>query len=169
LKKTTCLAYIILVPASLIILAFGVFWLAWTNSYVICFGTPFPTFASVEDNAYFKFPPSARSIEYDANGVNRKAGCTIWVKFEIDGAELTTFVATTEVPALSANVPSSEGGFGFFMDKQGWTLPARVLASHTPLDAKNHVGFIYADQWIVVDVADSERNIVYLIVNYEWL
>lgn len=98
-------------------------YLVWGNSNFICFSTPFPSYQSVEERAYLRFPASARNIEFYANGVNRKAGCTIWVKFEMDSSDLDTFIASTYVENLSSSAQLEGDAFEFFSAERGWSQP----------------------------------------------
>jgi len=169
LKRRNCLFYGIVMSFSVIVLVWGAILFVLTNSYIICFGTPFPSFGSVEHNAYFKFPSSAHNIEYDANGVNRKAGCTIWVKFEMDSAEFNTFVQTTAIHDLSASASLTNDAFSYISTPKGWNQPTGALAGRAQPQRNADDIWVSADQWIVVDVAHPNHYIVYLIVNQEWL
>lgn len=142
----------------------------WGNSEIICFGTPFPSYSDVERSAYFEFPPTARNIEFHANGVNRKAGCTIWAKFDMDSKDLDTFKATTFVANLSPWTHLTGDDFDLFARQQGWNQPSGGLAGHSrpPLGAPG-VSNSSEDQWIFIDTSNPQKWTVFLVVNKEWL
>jgi hypothetical protein len=139
------------------------------NSKTICFQTPFPTNADVERYAYFKFPSTAENIEYYANGVNRKAGCTIWAKFEMDSKEMNVFQSTTYVTNFSSTRLVGNG-FDYFSQSQEWQQPTSSLAGHgNPPAGASGFFTVYEDQWIFIDTSNPQTWIVYIIVNKEWL
>jgi hypothetical protein len=134
-----------------------------TNSHFKCFGTPFPSLTNVEEQAYLRFPPSAQNIEFFTNAVNRKAGCTIWVTFEMDSNDLEAFASTIQVDQLSPTTQLSGDGFTFLSQRQGWYQTTPSLAGHGRSPGLDE------DQWVFIDTSDPERWTVYLITNKEWL
>lgn len=154
-----------LVPVLILFMCIGAFSLAWGNSNFICFGTPFPSNADVENRAYFKFPQSANNIEYQTDGVNRKAGCTIWAKFDIQPNQLSEFLETTLVKHLDTSQLGDP--FPYFVQEQRWNIGQQGLGGHihTTLDTS----VVYSDQWIWVDTSQPTMSTVYLVVNKEWL
>jgi hypothetical protein len=145
-------------------------YLSLGNSESICFGTPFPSYSDVEHYAYLKLPASARNIEFRSNAVNRKAGCTIWVKFDMDSKDFDTFKSSTYVKDLSSSTQLTGNGFEYFKDRQGWRIPLNALAGHdNPPAGASGFPTVYEDQWIVIDTSDAQKWTIYLIVNKEWI
>ncbi len=164
------LAYLLVGIAAVAFLCVGIVYLFYGNSNVICFGTQFPSNADVEQRAYLKFPTSAQNIEVHANGVNRKAGCTIWVKFQMDRSDSGVFKSTTYVSDLSSSAWLTGDGFDFFSGQQGWHQPPAFLAGHgIPPPGVSGINTAYEDQWIFIDTSDPQEWTVFLIVNKEWL
>ncbi len=169
-KSMHLLIVILIVIAGVFGVCVGFGYLMYGNSEVICFGTPFPSTSDVEHYAYFKFPPTAGDIEYHANGVNRKAGCAIWAKFDMDSKDFDTFKSTTYVANLSSSTRLTGNGFEFFAEEQGWQQPSAGLAGHSnPLPGASGFPTVYEDQWIFINTSDPQKWTVFVIVNKEWI
>jgi hypothetical protein len=162
MKKLKLPCAILLLFSVPVIACLGIFLMEWGNSYAICFSTPFPSYNDVERSAYLKFPPSAQHIEFDANGINRKAGCTIWVKFEMESQELDVFKATIRTKQLSSSKQLGGDAFDFFSRKQGWVQPSTSLAGYWEINSSEN-------QWVFIDTSQPDTWTVYLITNKEWL
>jgi hypothetical protein len=158
----TCLFTLLFVVA----ICVGSFSLVWGNSNVICFGTPFPTNADVERRAYLKFPRSAGNIEFHTNGVNRKAGCTIWVKFDMQSKDIDGFSSATLVEKLTPKNSFSDTSL-YFMQKQGWILTGDYLGGYARSTSDPSV--VYTDQWVFADTTNPQTWKIYVVVNKEWL
>lgn len=154
-----------LVPALMLFMCIGTFSLVVGNSNIICLGTPFPSNTDVENRAYFKFPQSANNIEYETNGVNRKAGCTIWAKFDIQPNQLSELLETTLVKHLDTSQLADP--FPYFVQRQRWNLGQAGLGGHVHSTLDRTV--VYSDQWIWVDTSSPNISTVYIVVNKEWL
>jgi|GEM_PF-5539057 len=146
---------------------YGVLGLMWVNSYSACFGTPFPSYEDVEDSLFFNFPPSAKDIEYDASSAGRKAGCTAWIKFEVDPSDLDVFHESTLIDSLEqVRLDKEESGITRHMEKKGWSQPIESLAGH------GHTSdYVYppVSQWIFVDTSSSDSYIIYIITDSNWM
>ena len=126
-----------------------------------------PTYEDVESSALFKFPPSAKDIEYDGDSSGRKGGCTAWIKFEIDPSDLKALQESTLINAFERiRLDEEEGPITRWLEKKGWSQPIESLAGH------GYTGdYIYppVEQWVYVDTSSENRYIVYIITNSEWM
>jgi hypothetical protein len=155
-----------LVPLFLLFVCIGsLFAVGWGNSDFICFGTLLPSNSDVENKAFVKFPESARNIEFHANGVNRKAGCTIWAKFEMQPNDLSALLKTTLVKKLDAAKLGDT--FSYLMQQQGWSEGSLGVKGYS--ETNMEAGVVSTDQWIWVDTSNPSASTIYLIVNKEWL
>jgi hypothetical protein len=106
----------ILFPLMLLGCLVSCFYLTFGNSNTICFNTPFPSYSNLEQTAFFSFPTSARDIEFTTNALNRKGGCTIWVKFEMNASDFDTFKSSTLVEDFT-NVRLEGSPFEHFSER----------------------------------------------------
>lgn len=151
-------------------LVFQIAGLLWNNSNFVCFGTLFPVNHDIETRAYLKFPSTAQNIEYHTNAVNRKAGCTIWVKFQIDSKDFPIVKNATYIENFSATERFADDAFVSLSGEQGWTWPVNSLAGRgKPPSGASGFPTSYEDQWVYVDTTNPHKWIVYVIVNKEWI
>jgi hypothetical protein len=144
-------------------LPYGFLKLTWGNSYTVCFGTPFPSYQDLQQEAFFELPSSARNLAYDANGLNRKGGCTIWVKFEIDPGDLEDLQNSTLIESFKG-IQLDGDAFLYFLQRKDWAQPNNSIAG-----VGYNNDYPYTSQWVFIDMTDESNFIVYIITNQEWL
>jgi hypothetical protein len=159
-KPLFIVATILVVVVTCYVLLVAVF----RNSYVICFGTPFPSHNDVERSALFQLPPSSRQLQYYANGLNRKSGCTIWIQFTISPSDINMLSESTNIVQFEPTQLEQEV-FLYLLSKQGWKQPENILSgyNYTEIDA------MYISQWVMIDISEPNEYTFYIITNKEWL
>jgi hypothetical protein len=143
-------------------LPYGFVKLIWGNSYTVCFGT-FPSDEDLQKETFFKLPSSARNLTYDANGLGRKGGCTVWIKFEIDPEDLEALQKSTLVETFEDAQLEEGNGFSYFMQKKGWVQPKNSIAG-----VGYNNDYPYTSQWVFIDTTEQNNFIVYILMNQEW-
>jgi hypothetical protein len=118
------------------------------NPYVICFYTPFPSYADLESKASFKLPLSARNIEYGAQGSTD--ACAFWLKFEIDADDLKVFQNSRVMTVFERD--DIEEFFLRVLQKRGWPKSAQFMTEYALIND-------YTQQWTFVDTTDKSRVI----------
>lgn len=89
------------IPLILVLLIGGVL-LYFHLTYDTCLGN--------KSSQYFKLPSSATDIQKHSDDATRS--CTVWVKFEMNPADLESFLKTTfiKMPLSSTILPQGIGG-----------------------------------------------------------
>ena len=133
------------------------------NSYSGCFGTPFPSHADVEESSFFKFPPSAQQIEYDADMKNR--GCSSWITFSMESQDINEFQESTLVDSLQ-RIRLEGTVFYIRMKDKGWSQQEESLAGY---GSNADYDYPWVEQWIFVDMSSADQFTVYVIIDKNWL
>ena len=127
-------------------------WLTTRDSPFGVRAQPTPTTAQIESVARITLPPSARGVRAHQEGFMDRI---IWVRFEMDPADLGPFVAGTRIsPPLSSADNPFAGEIG---SKLAWWTPEGAQRFEASEAFSGGVG-----QAILIDTTDPQRYVVYV-------
>lgn len=150
-----------------IVSCFGLLLFAFTNPYLIYFGTFLPSNSHIEKLARIQFPDSATNITYkfEETGELVAPECTISLQFEMNPEDFETFSESTLIEDFEVVRLEHDDFFSNKMEDMSWLQPENSIAGY---------GYVPCcspeiQQWIFIDSNDPDSWIVYVITNEYWL